>query len=384
MIKLTATALVILFLAHPMAAGVFFGSRQNDVCLQMQPPDCPNVEGAEDCPCAPFIVVHPIGYTSAGIGGEIEVKVCVDPATSSTVLPAVLEALPIWTDLVPTINNCQDCLTSEETGPVGTPFTMSSVVLHELGHCAMGLGHSNFQQDMSPPDNFTAATTVASNDDGADDVRGSRDDIATPPPPVPPNPPPQTRVLHWFRKSDNNPVVIDGTVIDSGTYSRAKGDFPAGTTWPANGNRFVADLLGAGDDTQSVMHAVAATKMRWSSLTADDVNTVRYGMTGLDSTAGTADDYTIRLTLTDCPSADIEVRFEPIESESTLGGCVMLLEPIDPVMPAVGFIHYAPVPFDLADPDRLIVMIDSDGSTLWDVIFADGFETGDLSNWSSP
>ena len=361
----------------PVMAGAFSGSHGLfPVCLS---PDCPP---DPDCPCDPFIVVHPTGYTSAGIGGEIEIKVCVDPATSSNVMPAVVEALPVLNALVPTTGNCENCLTSEETGASGAPFSMASAVLHELGHCALGLGHSNYRQDvMTPPNNFTAATTVATYDDGADDVRGSRDDIATPPPPSPPN---QTRVIHWFRKTDNDPVAIDGTVIDSSTYSRAKTDLPTGSTWPANANRFVSDLLGAGDDTQSLMHAVAAAEMRWTGLTADDVNTVRYGMTGLDSIAGTADDYTINLTLSDCPSADIEVLFEPIDSAGTIAVCLMQLDPIDPVMPAVGYIHHVPVPIAAGGLTKLRVVVDSDGSTLWDIIFADGFETGDLSNWSTP
>lgn len=146
----------------------------------------------------------------------------------------------------------------------------------------------------------------------------------------------------------------------------------------------MSDLLGAGDDTQSLMHAVAAEEMRWTGLTADDVNTIRYGMTGLDSIAGTADDYTIKLMLSDCASADIEVLFEPIAPDGTLAGCLAQLDPIDPTMPAVGYIHHVPVPITAGGLTKLRIIIDSDGSTLWDVIFADGFETGDLSNWSTP
>ena len=376
---LVSITFALLMVPGQVWGGAYFASHSLfPACLSTGCPPDP------DCPCAPFSVVHPIGYTSAGIGGEIEVKVCVDPATSSNVLPAVVEALPILNALVPTTGNCENCLTSEETGPPGSPFSMASAVLHELGHCAIGLGHSNYRQDlMTPPNNFTAATTVATWDDGADDVRGSRDDVATPPPP-PPNPPPQTRVIHWFRKADNNPVVIDGTVIDFNTYSRAKVDFPAGTTWSASANRFVSDLLGAGDNTQSIMHSVAASEMRWTGLTADDVNTVQFAMAGLDSIAGTADDYTIKLTLTDCPSADVEVVFQPLSAPGTLAACSMQLDPIDPVMPAVGYIHHAPVPIAVAGLTKVRVTVDSDGSTLWDVIFADSFETGDLANWNVP
>ena len=62
----------------------------------------------------------------------------------------------------------------------------------------------------------------------------------------------------------------------------------------------------------------------------------------------------------------------------------MQLDPIDPVMPAVGYIHHVPVPIAAGGLTKLRVVVDSDGSTLWDIIFADGFETGDLSNWSTP
>jgi hypothetical protein len=67
------------------------------------------------------------------------------------------------------------------------------------------LGHANW--DDLPLTSFTNSKDAASIDDGLDNIRGSRDDV--------PSPLPGSRVLHWFRVSDNNPVVIDGTVIDS-------------------------------------------------------------------------------------------------------------------------------------------------------------------------
>jgi len=253
---------------------------------------------------------------------------------------------------------------------------MTLTVLHELGHCAMALGHSN-QIAGSIPNNFTATRDSVSIDDGADNIRGSRDDL--------PGPLPGSRIIHWYRRSDNNPVTIDGTVIDLSTYSRGISTLPAGSTWPASANRFVAGLLGVGVDTQSVMHATAAANMAYTGLTADDVNTVRYGMTGLDSLAGTPDDYSVNLVFTDdCDSADVEVSFEPLSSPGVFGACALQLSPIDPVMPAIGYIHHAAVPLSFIGQTRLRILIDSDGSTVWDVVFADGFETGDLSNWIAP
>lgn len=216
-------------------------------------------------------------------------------------------------------------------------------------------------------DNFTAGKDVTSNDAGVDTVRGSRDDIVTPDPQPPP---PNALPLHWFRVADNDPVVIDGTVIESSTYAILAPQLPIGSTWAANGNRHVSALLGAGDDTQNVMHAVAVRNLHYLGLTADDVNTVRHGMTGLDTTAGTADDYTIRLALvTDCANAEIEVQFEPLGD--IFGLCKEFnLDPIGPQPPPpAGEIHFA---MNAAEPifGRILVQINSEVE--WG-IFGDGF-----------
>ena len=139
-------------------------------------------------------------------------------------------------------------------------------------------------------------------------------------------------------------------------------------------------LLGAGDDTQNVMHAAATRNMHYFGVTADDVNTVNHGMSGLDTTAGTGDDYTIRLTkVADCANAAIEVEYVPLSPQ--IGAlCQATLDYIgsQPPPPA-GRIHFAVTainpPFS-----RIVVQISSDVE--WG-IFGDGFETGDLSRWSS-
>lgn len=118
-------------------------------------------------------------------------------------------------------------------------------------------------------------------------------------------------------------------------------------------------------------------------LAADDANTVRYGMSGLDATAGTADDYTIRLALVeDCFSADVEVSFSalgpPSPAGQTLGGCEAQLTAIDPTPPPAGAIHHAMQRiFPLFD--RIRVRINSE--VVWDSIFADGFESSDTAAW---
>ena len=223
----------------------------------------------------------------------------------------------------------------------------------------------------------TAARDVTSQDAGTDMVRGSRDDIVTPNP-LPP--PPNALPLHWFRTSDNDPVVIDGTVIDFNTYGIFAPQLPAGSTWAANGNRYVSDLLGAGDDTQNVMHASASRNMRYTGITADDVNTVSHGMSGLDTTAGTGDDYTILLTkVADCAIAEIEVEYVPLSPQ--IGGlCQATLDYIGPLPPPpAGRIHFAVTAIN-PPMTRIVVQISSDVD--WG-IFGDGFETGDLSRWSS-
>jgi hypothetical protein len=349
-------------LSHPAVAGTYTGSNSST--------DCNGVD------CNIFIIVHPIGYTSAGIGGEIEVPVCTRPGDSPFVQRAVDEAIRAWNELTPTTGNCIDCASAGDSGPPGGVFIMETVTIHEFGHCAMGLGHTNFRDPVTGViDSFTAGKDVATNDAGTDTVRGSRDDIVTPDP-LPP--PPNALPLHWFRIADNDPVAIDGTVIDSSSYAIFATQLPAGSTWAANGNRYVSALLGAGDDTQNVMHAIAARNMRYLGLTADDANTVRHGMTGLDRIAGTADDYTIRLVLVDdCSNAEIEVQYEPLGPQ--IGGlCTATLDYIGPEPPPpAGRIHFA---LTALDPpfSRILVQVNSEVD--WG-IFYDGFETGDLARW---
>lgn len=363
-----------LLFSPPVWAGSYFGSIGLPACID---PAC----APDDCPCDPFIIVHPIGYT--GTGGTVEIDVCIKPDATTRTTPAVVEAIDIWNAFTSTTGNCEECRTAEETGPTGDPFILSATILHELGHCAMGLGHSNYTDLTGPTavtSNFTNSRNVALFDDGPDNIKGSRDDVATPPPPSPPE---QTLVLHWYRKSDNDPVVIDGTVIDQDTFTRTKIDLPPGSTWQANANRFVSDLLGAGDDTQTVMHTTAAENMFYTGITADDSNSVRYGMAGLDSVAGTADDYTINLNFVDdCAAAEVEVEFTTFSDTAILAGCAARLNPIDPVMPAVGYIHHAVEPVTTAGVTRLLLQLSD--TVRWDVVFSDGFETGDLSNWSTP
>lgn len=333
-----------LFILPPLHGGVFLSSGSSSF--------------------EPFIVVHPPGY--AGTGGQLTVRICAN-TTSQTVVPAAREAIEVWNNLSPTQMNCTGCRLFEDppSGSTG-PVNQKSVLIHEMGHCVMGLEHVNW-----PGTSFTNSRDAVTINAGTDTVRGSSDDL--------PSPLPGTRLIHWFRIADNDPFVIDSTVIDDDTFTRRIIDLPTGHTWPASGNRDVASLLGVPDFTQSVMYSAIAREQVYSGLSADDVNTVRLGMTGLDLQAGIGgDDYTIALEYTnDCAIAEVEVDFLDLGPANTLvpGNCVVDLD----LIPTGALeIHHVLVPA----PGKPRVLIQINTATFWDVLFADGFEAGDLSGWS--
>jgi len=243
----------------------------------------------------PFIVVHPPGYD--GTGGTLEVRICAAEETRF----AVLKAISIWNAAQRTTENCTACRLWEE-GPSGSgePFSMESTVLHEMGHCVLGLGHINWN-DGSSETSFTNTADATLMTPGADGIRGSSDDGVAPLP--------GARLIHWFRETDNNPLTIDSTTIDSATYTRRIIDLPTGHGWSANGNRGVGLPLGFAN-TQAIMYSGIDAGQAYNSLAADEVNTVEFGMSGLDEDAGTADDYTIELIyVDDCAAADVEVQY---------------------------------------------------------------------------
>ncbi|MEM7481647.1 MAG: hypothetical protein AAF481_10775 [Acidobacteriota bacterium] len=123
--------------------------------------------------------------------------------------------------------------------------------------------------------------------------------------------------------ADNNPFVIDGTVIDQNTFSRNDGSLPVGQNYIASANRGVADALGF-SDTQAVMYSFLEPGMWCVGLAADDVNMVRMGMTGSDHIAGNADDYTVvQVFETDCSAADVLVRLSDFFlGPGQLGACL--------------------------------------------------------------
>jgi hypothetical protein len=108
----------------------------------------------------PWAIVHPPGYN--GSGGGLEVRVCVDPSPpqnpgdpANNLLAGPLEwALGVWNALEPMVNNCggrRNCEVWEDGATPGGTIHLASTLLHEIGHCAMGLGHPNLRE--LQPDN---------------------------------------------------------------------------------------------------------------------------------------------------------------------------------------------------------------------------------------
>src|SRR5262245_26021041 len=105
----------LLALALPANAGVFIRANV--------PPD------------EPFIIVHPWVYS--GTGGDLNLSICV---TASTLAGPVLQAISIWNELQPMVGNCPSCEVIGPNPPPAGPHHLPSLITHELGHCALGLG----------------------------------------------------------------------------------------------------------------------------------------------------------------------------------------------------------------------------------------------------
>jgi len=230
-------------------------------------------------------VTHPAGYT--GDGALVYLTVCVGgSAADSTDL-----AVPVM-NAVKEFNLLQDASPNLLFGaqndiPAGA-IDLESLILHELGHC-IGLGHPNLgiQSDVSGQDTeFTASGDGQDNQfqfgDGNDGVIGSADDQRG-----------DDQNLHWFEIGVNDPFLPVQSP-SSVTYSRDLADLPPGDAYPVNAGRLVGAALGY-TDTEAVMQQGQGIDEDQRALQADDIATLRMGMTGLDRVAGTLDDYTFRL-----------------------------------------------------------------------------------------
>jgi hypothetical protein len=406
--------------------------------------------GVDDVP--PFAIMHPVGYD--GSGGVLTVRVCVQPG-SEVLAPFVQNAIALWSALTPTTENCENCVLWEEPVPPRDLVDVFSVLVHELGHCAMGLDHINLEEDTraatttrvgscdvndndicgedtSFTANFNVTRVMSAPVPPGVNVLGDSEDmhdngcpilqnlgaplapasLASPAtgdsaeaatacllglgcagfpeaccpscPSLCPSVPWQLGDIAYFRVADNNPFVIDATVIDKDSYSRNDVNLPAGDNYAASANRGVGELLGF-PNTQSVMYSLLEGVTRYSSLVADDVNMVRMGMTGADRDAGTADDYTIQLVFEPaCTTAHVRVQIGNAYIEETdlgtLGVCVATIEDSFPQPPAQRF-HHTAIPDSPAET-QIVVEINPRVPFDFNGILLAGFEVGDFSEWS--
>lgn len=255
-------------------------------------------EGSEDR------ITHPTGYTGAATPA-LAVSVCIDPTSAHTtemVIP-VKNAIAVWNELQATTGNI---------AAANVPFLefdFESTALHELGHC-IGLGHPNVGALIGlsqAQTDFTESTDGA--DDtldlgaGSDGTEGSADDQRN-----------DDGNLNYFRTSNNDPFTIEPVTVDSTTYSRSLASLPGGDSYSANCDRQVGDDLGFADSECSMQQGLFNGEAK-RTLGHDDVATLRLGMSGLDETQGTADDYTVELAyagLTD--TCDVVLDFDDTQT----------------------------------------------------------------------
>lgn len=394
----TCTNCILLMLASSMAhAGSYVGTA---ICSQSS--DCvPGITTSSPPPpdpplqVTPFAVVHPPGYD--GTGGTLQLRVCLAEGDEAFAGP-LQRAIDTWNALAPAIDNCGGigCPVWEEPGVAPAASDAESVLLHELGHCAFGLGHIERNWDaQATPDgiwedtSFTLSWGVAAPPDGIQlgsmvDVPGSRFNMQIAPGAGAVN------SVAWYRRADNNPFMIDGTEIDIDTFSRSIGNLPAGSSWMANANRKVAEDLGIAP-TQAVMYGRFDSGSIKRQLTADDVNMVKMGMAGADLRAGTADDYTVVLEPSCVDPIAILVDLTTTENPNAFGECRLGVDYSFPQNPMLArhFTVQAP------DGNSGILNLRLNEDLTWDTgqncdltrglscVFADGFESGDFSGWSS-
>ncbi|MBZ0089036.1 MAG: hypothetical protein K8H90_01525 [Thermoanaerobaculia bacterium] len=319
----------------------------------------------------PSLIVHPYDYT--GTGGSYTVNVCLS-ATATQIASQVQQAIDFWNAYPVSVGNCSGrCSTYEDSPPPEDNYFIVWTIVHELGHCALGLHHPNRDIDSRTR---TYQGTVNEPPNNPDNVPGSSDDVASPLP--------GARLIHWYRVGQNNPFFNDASPIDNSTFTRVFANLPAGHNWAANGNRRVGVLLNQPVFSHSMMYTLGGPDTTYIALIPDDVDTVLFGASGLDEEALTADDYSVDLQLVaDCANADIQVRFSSIAggNDRPLGICDEIQLTGIPIA-GQSLRHYRLEPDGSPWPYSVITI---DNAHNWDVSalpFSDGFETGDASFWS--
>ena len=251
------------------------------------------------------VVAYPPGYS--GDGGTVRVTVGIDPTSphAQEMVPSVRNIVATFNGLRPTTGNL---VRGAGNNVPANYIDFESVALHEVGH-ALGLAHPNAATESELPheeQDYTRATKGSNGrfdlDPGSDAVIGSSDDVRG-----------DDVNLHWFRRSNNNPFTIAGTV-DSTSYARDTADLPAGHRFAANADQTVGSRLGVAN-TEAVMQQGTAPDEAQRTLGHDDVAGLRYAMAGVDAQSGTADDYALVLEYAGLDaSADIVIEFDDSET----------------------------------------------------------------------
>ncbi|MDA8744521.1 hypothetical protein N9N28_07810 [Rubripirellula amarantea] len=256
------------------------------------------------------IVAHPEGYN--GVGGVLNVTVGIDASSqanssSNTLLMAVSvqNVINTFNRLTPTTGNFISDFVNIPNGA----YDFESVLLHEMGH-SLGLAHTNIAGGGANSDysNSSAGPDTSFNfSPGVDGVIGTRDDVRG-----------DDVNLSYFRTSGtsaevNNPFTI-ASVVDSTTYSRDLADLPAGDLYAGNASRQNAGTFASvSNQTEAVMNQGTFNNEIQRELGHDDVAGLLYAQSGLDSIAGTADDYTLNLVFAGnvaTNGADIVIDFD--------------------------------------------------------------------------
>ncbi len=252
------------------------------------------------------LITHPPGYV--GTGGEVTVGVCINPAGphASEMVQSVLNVIDTLNALDPQLGNIVGSASSDVPA---NHIDFESVALHEMGHC-VGLGHVNLASEsgLSGANREYTATTRGEDLEfdlvaGADGVIGSADDGRG-----------DDVNLHWFKRADNDPFSIEA-VVDQTTYARSAGLLPGADTSAANASRALAAAWSL-PASEAVMQQGTHVEEAQRGLGHDDVATLRYAQSGLDETAGTQDDYTLRLEYVAYgEGCDVEIEFDDEETD---------------------------------------------------------------------
>lgn len=255
------------------------------------------------------LITHPSGYNFSGTANLLEINVCIVPGSpnATAMEQSVRNIIAVYNQLLPTTGNLRP------GHLLGSQFDFESVAVHEVGHC-LGQAHVNLASEsgLTEPDrNYTKSTDggTPNNFDiapGTDGIRGSSDDLRG-----------DDVNLHWYRAANNNPFTIDYSTVDSTTYARdtdpVTGSLPIDHLFATNGDRTVASSLLSTPNTEAVMQQLTFGGEIQRTLTHDGVATLQYGMSGLDESAGSSDDYTFHLNFA-TSNCDINLSFDNAET----------------------------------------------------------------------